>query len=83
MNDNWPLLDRLPAVDFRLAMRDALVMARRSALEVPADLRSRLEAARLDLLALFRALDRIDLAPSEIPLLRRSRRSKGRWRRWL
>lgn len=35
--------------------------------EVPADLRSRLEAARLDLLALFRALDRMDLAPAEIP----------------
>ena len=42
-------------------------MARRSAVEVPADLRARLEAARLDLLALFRALDRMDLAPSEIP----------------
>ena len=36
-------------------------------MEVPADLRARLEAARLDLLALFRALDRMDLAPSEIP----------------
>jgi hypothetical protein len=42
-------------------------MARRSTVEVPADLRARLEAARLDLLALFRALDRMDLAPSEIP----------------
>ena len=42
-------------------------MARRSAGEVPADLRSRLEAARLDLLALFRALDRMDLTPAEIP----------------
>ena len=42
-------------------------MARRFAGEVPADLRSRLEAARLDLLALFRALDRMDLTPSEIP----------------
>jgi hypothetical protein len=31
------------------------------------DLRARLEAARLDLLALFRALDRMDLTPSEIP----------------
>jgi hypothetical protein len=39
----------------------------RLAEEVPADLRSRLEAARLDLLALFRALDRMDLTPSEIP----------------
>ncbi len=42
-------------------------MARRSTMEVPADLRERLEAARLGLLALFRALDRMDLAPSEIP----------------
>lgn len=42
-------------------------MARRSAVEVPAGLRARLEAARLDLLALFRALDRMDLTPSEIP----------------
>ena len=42
-------------------------MARRCAVEVPADLRSRLEAARLDLLALFRALDRMDLTPAEIP----------------
>ena len=42
-------------------------MAHRSTVEVPPDLRPRLEAARLDLLALFRALDRMDLAPSEIP----------------
>ncbi len=48
-------------------MRHARVMPHRSAVEIPADLRARLEAARLDLLALFRALDRMDLAPSEIP----------------
>lgn len=48
-------------------MRHAQTMARRSTVEVPADLRARLEAARLDLLALFRALDRMDLTPSEIP----------------
>jgi len=48
-------------------MRDARAMARRSTVEAPADLRARLETARLDLLALFRALDRMDLAPSEIP----------------
>ena len=48
-------------------MRHARGMARRSAVEVPVDLRHRLEAARLDLLALFRALDRMDLTPSEIP----------------
>jgi hypothetical protein len=33
----------------------------------PAILRARLEVARLDLLALFRALDRMDLSPDEIP----------------
>jgi hypothetical protein len=48
-------------------MRHARVMTRRPAVSVPADLRARLEAARLDLLALFRALDRMDLTPSEIP----------------
>jgi hypothetical protein len=42
-------------------------MARRSSVEVPVDRRARLEAARLDLLALFRALDRMDPTPSEIP----------------
>ena len=42
-------------------------MTRRSTVEVPADFRTRLEAARLDLLALFRALDRMDLTPPEIP----------------
>ncbi|HTP36108.1 MAG TPA: hypothetical protein VMJ75_28225 [Candidatus Acidoferrales bacterium] len=42
-------------------------MARRPQAEVPADLRARLEGARLDLLALFFALDRMDFAPAEIP----------------
>ncbi len=42
-------------------------MTRRSPAEIPVDLRSRLETARLDLLALFRALDRMDLSPAEIP----------------
>jgi hypothetical protein len=42
-------------------------MTRRSTAEIPADLRARLEKARLDLLALFRALDRMDLSPAEIP----------------
>ncbi len=42
-------------------------MLSRSKLQIPADLRARLEAARLDLLALFRALDRMDLTPAEIP----------------
>ncbi len=42
-------------------------MSRRSAPEIPPDLRPRLETARLDLLALFRALDRMDLTPAEIP----------------
>ena len=42
-------------------------MARRAPVEIPVDLRARLEAARLDLLALFRALDQMDLSPAEIP----------------
>ena len=48
-------------------MRHARAMARRSPEEIPVDLRARLETARLDLLALFRALDRMDLSPAEIP----------------
>jgi hypothetical protein len=48
-------------------MRHAEPMVRRSALAIPVDLRARLEAARLDLLALFRALDRMDLSAAEIP----------------
>lgn len=42
-------------------------MAHPSPPAVPTDLRVRLEAARLDLLTLFRALDRMDLSPTEIP----------------
>ena len=42
-------------------------MIRRSPPIIPPDLRVRLEAARLDLLTLFRALDQMDLAPLEIP----------------
>src|SRR5260370_17190945 len=42
-------------------------MARRSSEEMPAHLRARLETARLDLLALFRALDRMHLTPQQIP----------------
>jgi hypothetical protein len=48
-------------------MRDARGMSQRSPLEIPGDLRARLEVARLDLLALFRALDRMNLSPQEIP----------------
>lgn len=48
-------------------MRHAQSMTRRSKVEIPANLRARLETARLDLLALFRALDRTGLAPAEIP----------------
>jgi hypothetical protein len=40
---------------------------RRSTVVIPPDLRSRLETARLDLLALFRSLDRMDLSAREIP----------------
>src|SRR5436309_15252908 len=48
-------------------MRHAVPMAHPSSPAVPSDLRARLETARLDLLALFRALDRMDLSPAEIP----------------
>src|ERR1700684_623241 len=54
-------------------MRHARVMFRHAQVEIPVDLRTRLEAARLDLLALFRALDRMHLTPQQIPqrLIRR------------
>ena len=42
-------------------------MLKRRYREIPSDLRPRLENTRLDLLALFRALDRMDLSPVEIP----------------
>src|SRR5260370_33371744 len=42
-------------------------MAHRAPASIPVDLRRHLETARLDLLALFSALDRIDLSPAEIP----------------
>ncbi len=42
-------------------------MARGTAVAIPPDMRGRLEAARLDLLSLFRALDRLNLSPAEIP----------------
>src|SRR6266581_9028743 len=48
-------------------MRHARAMTGRSTAEIPVDLRARLETARLDLLALFRALDRMELSPAEIP----------------
>jgi hypothetical protein len=47
-------------------MRDAPGMALRDPRPIPGDLRA-LEVARLDLLALFRALDRMDLSADEIP----------------
>ena len=46
-------------------MLHAWAMARTT--EIPPDLRVRLETARLDLLALFRALYRMQLRPAEIP----------------
>ena len=48
-------------------MSDARDMALRSPSAIPDDLRSRLETARLDLLALFRTLDRLNLSAGEIP----------------
>ena len=79
LNDHWALVDRSRMgarltctissirVDRRGAMRHARAMSSRSQVEIPADLRARLETARLDLLALFRSLDQMDLAPAEIP----------------
>ncbi len=48
-------------------MRYLFDMPKNSRTTIPADLRSHLETARLDLLAIFRALDQMDLNPSEIP----------------
>src|ERR1017187_1184332 len=48
-------------------MSDARGMAHRSPPAIPDDLRTRLEAARLELLALFRTLDRMSLSAGEIP----------------
>ena len=48
-------------------MHHAGAVAPRAPVEVPANLRLRLEAARLELLALFRALDQMDLTATEIP----------------
>lgn len=42
-------------------------MARHNPVEIPPDLRTRLETARLDLLALFRALDQMSLTAEQIP----------------
>lgn len=42
-------------------------MPRHGSVEIPKDLRPCLETARLDLLALFRALDRLNLTPQQIP----------------
>lgn len=43
------------------------MLLRHTTVALPPDLRARLEKARLDLLALFRALDRMDLSAAEIP----------------
>src|ERR1022692_1798693 len=60
-------LCRPAAVGLYPPMRHSQAMARGSTAEIPVDLRARLEVARLDLLALFRALDRMDLSAEEIP----------------
>jgi hypothetical protein len=49
-----------------LKARQARGMAQRVRDKVPKDLQARLETLRLDLLALFRALDRLVLAPPEV-----------------
>jgi hypothetical protein len=46
---------------------ESAMLLRHTTVALPPDLRPRLENARLDLLALFRALDRMDLSPAEIP----------------
>jgi hypothetical protein len=61
------LASQRKALALRERMRDAQGTAHRSARAIPGDLRARLEVARLDLLARFRALDRMDLTPQEIP----------------
>ena len=43
------------------------MLKRHESVEIPKDLRTRLETARLDLLALFRVLDRLNLTPDQIP----------------
>ena len=43
------------------------MLKRHGPVEFPKDLRPRLETARLDLLALFRALDRVNLTAEQIP----------------
>jgi hypothetical protein len=72
-------------------MRDPRDMDHRSSLQIPEDLRVRLEVARLDLLALFRALDRLDLSAQEIPSASYANSWKqmpimpklfGRWTKW-
>src|SRR6266851_2243035 len=61
----YPAKEKLLLCAGRCAMLEAWPII--SALEIPGDLPARLEVARLDLLALFRALDRMDLSPVEIP----------------
>jgi hypothetical protein len=51
----------------RVRLRHRGAMKRRRTPTLPADLRPRLEAARLEALALFRAMDRLDLTADEIP----------------
>jgi len=46
---------------------ESAMLLRHTTVALPPDLRPRLENARLDVLALFRALDRINLSPAETP----------------
>jgi hypothetical protein len=57
----------IPTIDATPAGEYSRMMPRHASTPIPPDLRSRLEAARLDLLALFQALDQMDLLPAEIP----------------
>ncbi len=66
-SDSLPPSASFSAIDLRQLVGHARYMHRRASLEIRADLRARLETARLDLLALFRALDRMNLTPEQIP----------------
>jgi len=78
LNGDWEVLDRFTMVSMANHFLTAVLtwhgvcamldgMARHKPADIPVDLRARLETARLALLALFRALDRMYLNPDQIP----------------
>src|SRR5579864_7028355 len=64
---DFPPSESFSAIDLSRLVGHARSMHGRAPLEIPADLRARLETARLELLALFRSLDRMNLTPEQIP----------------